>query len=55
VGVTGSDPQSIVHSLSTVIIGPDGKVIEWLPTNDWKPSDVLATMRKAAAQIGAKA
>jgi protein SCO1/2 len=55
VGVTGSDPQSIVHSLSTVIIGPDGRVIEWLPTNDWKPSDVLATMRKAAAQIRAKA
>ncbi len=48
VGVSGSDPQSIVHSLSTVIVGPDGKVVEWLPTNDWKPSDVLGTMRKAA-------
>lgn len=51
VGVTGSDPQSIVHTLSTVMIGADGKVLEWLPTNDWKPADVLAEMRKAAARI----
>ena len=48
VGVTGSDPQSIAHSLSTVLIGPGGKVIEWLPTNEWKPADVLARMRDAA-------
>ena len=55
VGITGTDPQSIIHSLSTVMIGPDGKVIEWLPTNDWKPADVLADMRKAATQIKPKA
>ena len=55
VGVTGTDPQSIVHSLSTVMVGADGKVIEWLPTNDWKPIEVLAEMRRAAAQIPPKA
>jgi protein SCO1/2 len=50
VGVTGAsaDPASIQHSLSTVLIGKDGKVIAWYPTNDWKPADVFAAMRKAA-------
>jgi protein SCO1/2 len=50
VGVTGesADPASIQHSLSTVLIGRDGKVIAWYPTNDWKPTEVLAAMEKAA-------
>ncbi len=51
VGVTGSsaDATSIQHSLSTVLIGKDGKVIAWYPTNDWKVADVLAEVQKAAA------
>lgn len=51
VGVTGSsaDATSVQHSLSTVLIGKDGKVIAWYPTNDWKVSDVLAEVQKAAA------
>jgi protein SCO1/2 len=50
VGVTGqsADPSTIQHSLSTVLIGKDGKVIAWYPTNDWKPAEVLAQMEKAA-------
>jgi protein SCO1/2 len=32
----------IVHSLSTVLLGPDGKVIKVYLGNDWKPSDVAA-------------
>jgi protein SCO1/2 len=31
-----------------VLIGKDGKVIAWYPTNEWKPSDVLAAMQQAA-------
>jgi protein SCO1/2 len=51
VGVTGSslNPTSMEHSLSTVLIGKDGKVIAWYPTNDWKVADVLAEVQKAAA------
>ena len=51
VGVTGSsaDATSVQHSLSTVLIGKDGKVIAWYPTNDWKVADVLAEVQKAAA------
>jgi protein SCO1/2 len=31
------------------LIGKDGKVIAWYPTNDWKVADVLAEVQKAAA------
>jgi protein SCO1/2 len=50
VGVTpGDSPATLTHSLSTVIIGKDGKVAAWYPTNDWKPEEVLAEVKKAAA------
>jgi protein SCO1/2 len=50
VGVTGdsADAASIQHSLSPVLIGKDGRVIAWYPTNDWKPSDLLVQVRQAA-------
>ena len=44
VGVTGSD-ATLTHSLSTVLIDPAGKIAAWYPGNDWKPADVIATMR----------
>jgi len=49
VGVTPGDSRSLTHSLSTVLIGKDGKIIEWYPTNEWKPEEVVATIRKNAA------
>ncbi len=48
VGVTPGDAQSMTHSLSTVVIGRDGRVVAFYPTNDWKPAEVLAMMRSAA-------
>jgi protein SCO1/2 len=45
VGVTAGDNKSLTHSLSTVLIGKDGKIIAWYPDNDWKPEDVVATIR----------
>ncbi len=48
VGVTPGDSQSLTHSLSTVLIGKDGKVDAWYPTNDWQPADILAQIRHAA-------
>lgn len=48
VGVTPGDSKSLTHSLSTVLIGKDGKVIAWYPTNEWKPADVVAAMKQAA-------
>jgi protein SCO1/2 len=37
----------IVHSLSTVLIGPDGKVLKFYVGNDWKPADVAAAYTAA--------
>jgi protein SCO1/2 len=48
VGVTPGDGKSLTHSLSTVLIGKDGKIIDWYPTNDWDPKQVLAQMKKSA-------
>lgn len=48
VGVTPGEGQTINHSLSTVVIGKDGKVATWYPTNDWKPEDVVIAIKKAA-------
>lgn len=48
VGVTPGDAKTLTHSLSTVLIGKDGKVLAWYPTNEWKPEDVVAAMKKAA-------
>jgi protein SCO1/2 len=48
VGVTPGDSKSLTHSLSTVLIGKDGKIVAWYPTNEWKPADVLAAIRDVA-------
>jgi protein SCO1/2 len=52
VGATPGENHTITHSLSTAVIGPDGKVAQWYPTNDWNPQDVLAELKKVAG--GAK-
>jgi protein SCO1 len=49
VGVTPGDSKSLTHSLSTVLIGKDGRIVDWYPTNEWKPEDVLAAIKKSAA------
>lgn len=42
----GSD--QIVHSLKTVIIGPDGKVAKVYSGNEWKPDEVVQEMTRLA-------
>ncbi len=46
VGATPEKDGTITHSLSTVVIGPDGKVFKWYPGNDWAPDQVLGDVRK---------
>ncbi len=48
VGVTGSDPATLMHSLSTILIGKDGKVLGWYPSKDWQPAELVTQMRAAA-------
>lgn len=49
VGVTPGDAGSLTHSMSTALIGKDGKVRAWYPTNEWTVDEVLAAMKSAAA------
>jgi len=39
----------IVHSLSTSLISPDGKIVRWFHDNDWQPADLVADASKALA------
>lgn len=48
VGVTPGEKGTLQHSLATVIIGKDGKVIAFYPTNDWTVDEVLAQVKQAA-------
>jgi len=47
-GLTGQG-ASLMHSLATVIVGKDGKVVAYYPTNDWTPETLLKQIREAAA------
>jgi protein SCO1/2 len=49
VGVTPGEDQTLTHSLSTAVIGKDGKIVAWYPFNDWKPDEVVKAIEKAAA------
>jgi protein SCO1/2 len=35
------DNGTITHSLSTAVIGPDGKIVKWYHGGDWQPSDLI--------------
>jgi len=43
--VTQNQGAEIVHSLSTTLIGPDGRVQAWYDTNDWNPADVAQAIQ----------
>ena len=49
VGVTVGADESITHTLSTTLIGRDGKVVRFYPGNEWTPDQVLADVKQAAA------
>ncbi len=47
VAATPEKDKTVTHSLSTVVIGTDGKVYKWYPTNDWTPGAVVNDVKKA--------
>ena len=49
VGVTPGQDGTLQHSLATVVIGKDGKVIAFYPTNDWSVAGVLQQVKQAAS------
>ena len=48
-GVTPGEKGTLQHSVSTVVIGKDGKVAAFYPNNEWTVNQVLAQVKKAAA------
>jgi len=38
------EQAQIVHSLSTTVIGPDGKVAKWFADNEWTPAEAAQAM-----------
>ena len=43
-GMTMNADTMITHTLSTTLIGPNGKVVRFYPSNEWTPEQVLADM-----------
>jgi len=48
-GVTPGENGTLQHSLSTLVIGKDGRVTAFYPTKDWTVAEVEEQIRKAAA------
>jgi protein SCO1/2 len=46
VGLTSEPDGTITHTLSTTLIGPDGKVVRFYPGNEWTPQEVLVDVGK---------
>ena len=46
IGLTNEADGTITHTLSTTLIGPDGKVVRFYPGNDWTPEQVLSDVAK---------
>lgn len=51
-GATPEKDKTITHSLSTLVIGPDGKVFKWYPTNDWTPDQIVNDVKQLVARQG---
>jgi protein SCO1 len=48
VGITAGADETINHTLSTTLIGRDGKIVRFYPGNEWTPEQVLNDVRQAA-------
>jgi len=50
-GLTYSDNGGkIVHSMSTTVIAPDGKVYKWYDGNEWQPAELVADASQVLKQ-----
>jgi protein SCO1/2 len=49
IGITAGPDDTITHTLSTTLIGADGKVVHFYPGNEWTPEQVMTDVKQAAA------
>ena len=52
VAATPEKDKTVTHSLSTVVIGADGRVYKWYPTNEWTPAEIVADAKQALGHTG---
>ena len=52
VGITNAADGTITHTLSTTLIGADGKVVRFYPGNEWTVDDVLSDLKQLAGSKG---
>jgi len=52
VGITPGAEDTITHTLSTTLIGADGKVAQFYPGNEWTVEQVLADIQRLAQKAG---
>jgi protein SCO1/2 len=48
-GMSTEADATITHTLSTTLIGPDGKVVKFYPGNEWTVEQVLADVKQASS------
>jgi protein SCO1/2 len=46
------DGATITHSLSTTVIGPDGRIFKWYHGNDWQPAQLIKDASDALRATG---
>jgi len=47
VGMSDASDGTITHTLSTTLIGRDGKVLKFYPGNEWTPQQVVADVKQS--------
>jgi protein SCO1 len=47
VGITNEPDQTISHTLSTTLVGRDGKVLKFYPGNEWTPEQVVGDVKQS--------
>jgi protein SCO1/2 len=47
VGISNEPDQTITHTLSTTLVGRDGKVIKFYPGNEWTPDQVVEDVKQS--------
>jgi protein SCO1/2 len=48
-GLTSEPDSTITHTLSTTLIGPDGKVVRFYPGNEWTADQLMTDLRQRMA------
>ena len=51
VGMSDAEDGTITHTLSTTLIGPDGKVVKFYPGNEWTPEQVVADVKQSLGKV----